>query len=182
MSKPPYCARYCEENVYKLCSWLMEKGSDVDDLRVVFISNGDGQVALWQQRAARYPDDAVLWDYHVILLMRVDGRWKVRDQDSSLGRGSKPVSVDLYVDETFLPLPRSVMDLAPKFRVVSAQEFLAEFASDRGHMQDPDGSWIAPPPDWPPIGTETNLFEFVDMEDGFLGQVMTKEQLLAEYL
>jgi hypothetical protein len=39
------------------------------------------------------------------------------------------------------------------FRVVPASLFLQHFASDRRHMKRADGSWIKPPPDYPPIST-----------------------------
>lgn len=39
------------------------------------------------------------------------------------------------------------------FRVIPANEFLKEFASDRRHMKRPDGTWIKPPPNYPAIST-----------------------------
>lgn len=39
------------------------------------------------------------------------------------------------------------------FRVIPASEFLKDFASDRRHMKRPDGTWIKPPPNYPPIST-----------------------------
>jgi hypothetical protein len=39
------------------------------------------------------------------------------------------------------------------FRVIPASVFLQHFASDRRHMKRADGSWIKPPPDYPPITT-----------------------------
>jgi hypothetical protein len=39
------------------------------------------------------------------------------------------------------------------FRVIPANEFLKEFASDRRHMKRPDGTWIKPPPNYPAIQT-----------------------------
>jgi hypothetical protein len=43
------------------------------------------------------------------------------------------------------------------FRVVPASVFLQHFASDRRHMKRADGSWIKPPPDYPPISTPGTL-------------------------
>lgn len=37
------------------------------------------------------------------------------------------------------------------FRVIPAEQYLAEFSSDRRHMRRPDGTWIKPPPPYPPI-------------------------------
>jgi N-terminal glutamine amidase len=36
------------------------------------------------------------------------------------------------------------------YRLVDADKYLVEFASERKHMLE-DGQWIAPPPDWPLI-------------------------------
>lgn len=40
------------------------------------------------------------------------------------------------------------------FRVVHAPLFLRFFASDRRHMKDPAGDWIAQPPPYEPIVAE----------------------------
>lgn len=37
------------------------------------------------------------------------------------------------------------------FRVIPAEQFLAEFSSDRRHMRRTDGTWIKQPPPYPPI-------------------------------
>lgn len=40
------------------------------------------------------------------------------------------------------------------FRVVHAPIFLSSFASDRRHMKDSTGNWIAEPPAYDPIVAE----------------------------
>lgn len=40
---------------------------------------------------------------------------------------------------------------------MSADCFLSNFASDRSHMRNADGSWKMPPPRYPPIHTEGQL-------------------------
>lgn len=37
--------------------------------------------------------------------------------------------------------------------MIPADGFLLNFASDRSHMRNPDGSWKMPPPPYPPIRT-----------------------------
>lgn len=37
------------------------------------------------------------------------------------------------------------------FRVIPAEQYLAEFSSDRRHMKRTDGTWIKQPPPYPPI-------------------------------
>ena len=44
-----------------------------------------------------------------------------------------------------------------KLRVVPADSFLLNFASDRSHMKNPDGSWKMPPPPYPPIHTAGHM-------------------------
>lgn len=97
-SLPPdsvYTSCYCEENIYLLCRALLQTPSVTElwDIFVVFISNANKavgirlwpsplvmrvfiditlftQVALWYQKTARSPDYPVVWDYHVILVLR----------------------------------------------------------------------------------------------------------------
>lgn len=47
------------------------------------------------------------------------------------------------------------MNIFRFFRVIPAETYLAEFASDRRHMRRPDGTWIKPPPSYPPIQTSS---------------------------
>jgi hypothetical protein len=55
-------------------------------------------------------------------------------------------------------------------RVVPAASLLRHFASDRSHMRRPDGSWSAPPPQYPCISAQDgsgccmNLQRYRDME------------------
>jgi protein N-terminal glutamine amidohydrolase len=69
--------------------------------------------------------------------------------------------------------------LAPVFRVVAADRYRREFASDRSHMREDDGSYRQPPPSWPAIGGVGNLARFVDMDDRFVGEVMDLTELRA---
>ncbi|KAK3217861.1 hypothetical protein Dsin_011831 [Dipteronia sinensis] len=84
------------------------------------------------------------------------------------------------------------------FRIVHAPIFLLLFASDRRHMKDPVGNWIAEPPSYEPIVAEDktvhNLNEYIeiraedistnvgaelinDVSTKKLGVVMNKNQL-----
>ena len=66
-------------------------------------------------------------------------------------------------------------DRDPLFRLVERSIFIREFASDRSHMLDAEGKWMAPPPDWPPIGMreQNNLQRFIDIDDATFGAVIT---------
>ena len=149
------------------------------------------QVALWNQKAARRPDGVVIWDYHVILILKplpahiaIDGsdhRSWVYDLDSTL---CTPCPMVEYLHRTFLPTPE---EFQSSFRVIPVDLFLKYFASDRRHMLrksidaqitpeigEPlgvDCAYISPLPSWPAIRgnlatTENNLMEkYVRMED-----------------
>ena len=155
-----YTRAYCEENVYRLCERIGEQQSKVD---VVFISNATASVAIWQQAQATAPHLPIVWDYHVICI--ADGC--VYDLDSSLPFGC---GVDEYLAKSF-PFRESVArEFHPMFRVIPAAEYLQDFGSDRSHMQRLDGSWLAPPPEWPCIGDgRHNLDSYRTMPDATAG-------------
>jgi len=148
---------YCEENIW----WLAQEPHFVGrDPHALFISNAAGRCLLAHQRAGG-DDGRVVWDYHVILIARIEGGsgWEAWDLDSSL---PCPEALPAYLRATF---PAAVAPaLAPRFRVVPAPLFVATFATDRAHMRNPDGSWQQPPPPWPPPGEgPSNLMQWVVM-------------------
>lgn len=158
---------YCEENVW----WLCQEPRFADARSwVVVMSNRGRQCALWEQRAAD-PGEPVVWDYHVVLLVER----MVWDLDTRLGL---PVPLPDYLRASFRTLPPEVAAYRPLFRLVPADEFVKVFATDRSHMNDADG-WRAAPPSWKPPGAGMNLMRFVDMDDDFIGAVVTLEQLAA---
>ncbi|XP_020591670.1 protein N-terminal glutamine amidohydrolase isoform X2 [Phalaenopsis equestris] len=150
---------YCEENVYFLCKKLGLIGladPTALDLFVVFISNDDKKIPLWNQKASKSSDGLVIWDYHVICIQI--GNQKnaeegcashlVWDLDSSL---PFPLSLDQYISETFRPHLQLKSSYKRILRVIHAPIFLQHFTSNRTHMRNPDGNWIAPPPNYEPI-------------------------------
>ncbi|CAA7057146.1 unnamed protein product [Microthlaspi erraticum] len=151
---------YCEENVYLLCKTLCENGvadATGSDLFVVFISNEKKQVPLWHQKASTRADGIVLWDYHVICVQRKkesDAEPLVWDLDSTLPFPSPLAS---YVNETIQPSFQLFAEYQRYFRIVHAPLFFKHFASDRRHMKEPDGSWIAQPPPYQPIVSQDGI-------------------------
>ncbi|XAR68517.1 hypothetical protein NMG60_11003661 [Bertholletia excelsa] len=139
---------YCEENVYLLCKNLCTSGvadADGSDLFVVFISNEKKQVPLWHQKASQRADGVILWDYHVICVQRKkegNSTPLVWDLDSSL---PFPSPLGSYIAETIRPSFQLFSEFERFFRVVHAPIFLRSFASDRRHMKDSSGNWIAKP-------------------------------------
>jgi hypothetical protein len=166
-----YWPCYCEENVWHACG---ELPSCVDEALVAFISNPARLVAMWRQRSASSAEEPVIWDYHVILLMRREIAWRVLDPDSAL---PTPAPVAPYLEATFPLLPARWARHRPSFRLVPAADYRRELRSDRSHMRAPDGSWLSPPPPGPCIGEGTNLMCFVDTDADFLGEVCDLEGL-----
>ncbi|KAK9752504.1 N-terminal glutamine amidase [Popillia japonica] len=179
-----YVSCYCEENVYKLCQEVMSKHStEVSKCFVVFISNHSRTVPLWRQRAGRDEDRLVIWDYHVVFLYHPEpDKCLVFDLDSEL---PFPTYVHKYITETFRTDHILKPDYFRYFRVIPVAEFLKEFASDRRHMKRPDGSWIKPPPNYPPISTRNNthnLEEYIQMDTSKgPGQVYNLTQFVQKF-
>ncbi|MEP7127114.1 MAG: hypothetical protein ABJE95_39640 [Byssovorax sp.] len=165
---------YCEENAYHLCRDPRFAGRDPS---AVFVTGTAGECVMWHQRAARRPGAPMTWDYHVFVLAR--DPWEIWDLDTVLGC---PVPAASYVRQSFRPEIELPWEHAPEFRIVGADELSATFASDRSHMQRPDGRYLKPPPPWPPIGppgVQSNLGRFLTMSDPVAGEVMDLSTLLA---
>ena len=157
-----YAPFFCEENV-----WHLARHPDFSSRPrlVVFVSNERRQCPLWGQRAAE-KDGPVVWDYHVILVVKTlaagdasrQSEAEVVDLDCVAG---PRLRLDRWLEVSFpRALPRP---LQPRFRLVDGDHFVDHFVSDRRHMRTPDG-WNATPPPWPPIGSGgSNLFEFLDV-------------------
>jgi len=163
-----YAPYYCEENI-----WHLATAAKDAHCKVVFISNTDRQCALWNQQIAA-SGSPIVWDYHVILVCLENDQWEVYDFDTTLNWGESLVS---YLSQTF---DQSIaQELHPRFRVVSSGMFLQEFCSDRRHMQDKDGRWLQPIPNWPAINTESvhNLHQFIDMDRDSFGVVLDLEAI-----
>ena len=200
-----YTSCYCEENVWKLCEQFQKRGGDTKQLYAVFISSHERQTALWNLKCGGTAD-LQLWDYHVILIKSApSGRESIQSTtDTVTGvRGHESESL-VYDLDTSLPFPVSFNQyvkevLRPElilhlrsaglperlFRVVSADAFLEEFASDRSHMRKEDGTWFAPPPTYPPIRSQknsNNIQEFLSMKNSSApGTVMTELEFLHRF-
>ncbi|XP_051927839.1 protein N-terminal glutamine amidohydrolase [Hippocampus zosterae] len=178
-----YSSCYCEENVWKLCESVhKERSAPLQELFVVFISNDNRTVPLWKQKSAS-GEQPVIWDYHVVLLhVPAGSEATVYDLDSVL---PFPCTLKLYATRAL----RSDRSIQPayhrKLRVVPADCFLLNFASDRSHMKNADGSWKMPPPAYPPISTadsHMNLDDFICMEPSRgWGRILTLDHFLRQY-
>ncbi len=153
-----YAPFYCEENIWHLANDGHIQG-------VAFISNPQQQVACFAQ-GRNQPSQVMVWDYHVIgfALGATSAALQVWDFDSTL---PCPCPAPQYLAATFPTLPAKFKQVAPWFRICTAAQFVAAFASDRRHMRNADGSWQKTPPPWPcihPPGRPGHtLREFVDV-------------------
>ncbi|KAM8840656.1 protein N-terminal glutamine amidohydrolase isoform 4-T4 [Spinachia spinachia] len=178
-----YTSCYCEENVWKLCEFFRsERTAPLQELFVVFISNENRKVPLWKQRSG-CGEQPVIWDYHVVLLqVRRHSSALVYDLDTEL---SFPCSLKVYAAQAL----RSDRTIQPAYhrmlRVISADCFMLNFASDRSHMKKSDGSWGMPPPLYPPIQTtecQMNLEDFISMKPAVgWGEVFSLDQFLLRH-
>ncbi|XP_030620003.1 protein N-terminal glutamine amidohydrolase isoform X1 [Delphinapterus leucas] len=150
-----YNSCYCEENIWKLCEYIKNHDQyPLEECYAVFISNERKMIPIWKQQA-RPGDGPVIWDYHVVLLhVSSGGQSFIYDLDTVL---PFPCPFDTYVEDAF----KSDEDIHPqfrrKFRVIRADSYLKNFASDRSHMKDSSGNWREPPPSYPCIETGGNL-------------------------
>ncbi|XP_078124383.1 protein N-terminal glutamine amidohydrolase [Sander vitreus] len=180
-----YTSCYCEENVWKLCEFVRtERTAPLEHLFVVFISNENRTVPLWKQKSGR-GDQPVIWDYHVILLQlgpQVSSS-VVYDLDSEL---EFPCSLKLYAAEALRSDTHIRAQYHRKLRVVPADSFLLNFASDRSHMKNSDGSWKMPPPAYPPIHTaesQMNLDDFISVSPAVgWGEVFSLDRFLQTHV
>uniref|UniRef100_A0A8C5DJB9 Protein N-terminal glutamine amidohydrolase n=1 Tax=Gouania willdenowi TaxID=441366 RepID=A0A8C5DJB9_GOUWI len=156
-----YTSCYCEENVWKLCDFVRrEQTAPLDQLDVVFISNENRTVPLWEQKSGQ-GEEPVIWDYHVVLLQTVpQSGYLIYDLDSEL---PFPCHANIYIHKAL----RSDQNLKPqyhrKLRVIPANDFLSRFSSDRSHMKNSDGTWKMPPHPTLPSALQTNLEDFISV-------------------
>jgi hypothetical protein len=150
-----YC--FCEENVFRLIEALLRENT-CGPLFAVFVSNECQSVAFHS-----HGSDCVVWDYHVVCVLKRDENWLVFDASAG-GRLSWPVELDVWLQESFSNLEQK--RFAPKFRIVDAKTLVENFSSDRSHMLDSE----VPFPSYSPIvrskTSRHNLFShFVTMNE-----------------
>jgi len=136
----PYQAYYCEENIWKLCQLEFFEDTAV---QILFLLPSQANfIAVWQQQLAK-AKQPVFWDYHVILLDKSNAQ--IYDFDSLL---PFPVDAKEYFSSSFaMDFPAYL----PQFKVFERKDFIERFSSDRSHMLDEQGNWMASPPVWPCI-------------------------------
>ena len=151
---------YCEENIWKLCQHPDFQGGEV-----IFIASYGDYFPMLHQQGSQQPDLPIFWDYHVIL-QKED---TIYDFNSTLGFATE---ASKYFSQSFVDAALLSPLQIPMLRRIPAIEFVAVFKSDRRHMKSQTG-WSAPPPEWPLISeSESNLSQFVNMQDLTFGEVI----------
>ncbi|CAO3628410.1 unnamed protein product [Cunninghamella echinulata] len=139
----------------------------------------------YQQRGQILDEGLVVWDYHVILLVKniqngdQNKKDYIYDFDTLL---PFPSLFSTYIQKSFRPFFPLLDKYKRNFRQIPAKVYLDQFASDRSHMID-NGVYKAPPPDYPPITSnyETNTLPyFRDMKNTTgtykYGEVMNEDE------
>ena len=163
-----YQPYYCEENIWHLCQHPQYLGGEV----VFIASYGDYFPMLCQQ--GEQPGYPVFWDYHVVLLKNGN----IHDFNTTLPF-TTPIAQ--YFECSFIDEGLLGSQQIPMFRVLSAEDYVRWFLSDRRHMKTSDG-WSAQPPKWPLISeTTSNLHQFTDMTDAKFGVVWNATEMLKNY-
>jgi hypothetical protein len=172
-----YTKCYCEENIYRLASFL-----NIPKSFVCFISNSHKTVPFWCQKSQQHPSVPVVWDYHVILLEKQGRECNIYDFDTTL---SFPCRAKEYLSKSLLI---NQIKLDPtyqrKYRIIESEVYLKHFASDRSHMKTETG-WLAEPPRQQLIQTaesKMNLHSYIDMtqdHDVQFGKVYTEEEFVS---
>ncbi|KAK7467065.1 hypothetical protein VKT23_004126 [Stygiomarasmius scandens] len=187
-----YTSCYCEENIYLLVKTFLDDPSITSSWEpfVIFISNATQSIALWNQKLSKTNELPVVWDYHVILVLRPRAlstemsSW-VYDYDTRLGM---PISLKDYFARTFsLDLPVQFQSF---FRVVPGPVYIDNLASDRSHML----SSGTIPPEYPPLrgmraielGITHNLTHYISMapaaDQNIYGRVMYLYEILSSFI
>ncbi|KAI8053159.1 N-terminal glutamine amidase-domain-containing protein [Gilbertella persicaria] len=175
-----YTASYCEENIYKLCQDIQSRKPELlEYFQVVFISNNNRAVPLWQQKVGQEEEHMVIWDYHVILYFEKEGSESlVYDFDTLL---PFPAPADMYAMHTFKPNSVFNKKYQHAFRLIPAEVYLQQFQSDRSHMLK-NGEYIAKPPSYPAITRGMhNLDSFISMNPSSgHGTVLSNDQFFSK--
>lgn len=170
MTRFEYAPFYCEENI-----WWLARRPELKHGEVAILFNPDGLCVLFEQRAAE-PGEPLGWDYHVVLgAAGTEGHCQVWDLDSRLGA---PVAAELWFAASFPDVERWPKRYVPRFRLLSAAEYVASLSSDRSHMRRADGTYREPPPPWPAIGNvPANLTQLTDGSRSVPGELLELAQL-----
>ncbi|KAJ4842634.1 hypothetical protein Tsubulata_013328 [Turnera subulata] len=167
---------YCEENVYFLCKKLCKDGiakADGSDLFVVFISNDKKQARSTMASEGKEERDfdpkrhAFPTVIELLMFFSNSAEKCINHMLQCLSRSTPAEIRNLGRCHGFQYHFKKVFHGIRFFRMVHAPIFLKCFASDRRHMKDSTGNWIAEPPPYEAIvaedGAVHNLNEYMEI-------------------
>lgn len=164
---------YCEENIWRLNRSAAFRNTARD---VVFITSVSGACPLFGMKASEDAEQAIFWDYHVLLLDRRSTPSHIWDLDSIHG-ASQPALA--WAQRTLPDCEHLPSEHHPIFRVVPGEDFERDFTSDRSHMLGSDGAYLHPPPTWPsPSAKGTCLARYTSAEGEGPGKVLTLQAFI----
>jgi len=142
-----YTKLFCEENIWHLANSLIKQGVNTEEINIIFISNNNKQIAIFNQLTAEVNQPAI-WDYHVILMINIKQSPYILDFDTRLFFSSKLAD---YFNNSFPNIINP--EYQSHFRVIPATSYLKHFYSDRSHMKNIISTQEFPP--YPTICPET---------------------------
>lgn len=177
-----YQPYYCEENIWQLL--LRPELEPFGSSYALWITNAERACPMWSQRAAARPQEPIVWDYHVVGLTQRDAheRALIWDLDHV---GALPSELGQWLMMSFPYRRRLPPMYEPMFRLIPSADYHKSLSTDRSHMKDERGRWRKPPPPWAApwcAQASMNLERFLDLEDDFVGEVMTLDALCARFL
>lgn len=183
----PYTKFYCEENAWKLVEHISKNCEDFSKCYVIICSNDKKRVPFFHHKTGKVENMYMqIWDYHMFIVWKESKEQVVvYDLDSCL---PFPIEFSQYIQ---LALQLDLMkrmneEFQRSYRIIKGQDFLSQFASDRSHMIESNGSYYAPPPEYAPIKNEHsthNLDDFVAMKKNSApGHVCNEESFIKIFL
>ena len=125
-----YTSLFCEENIWKLIESCLDN-SCIIPIDVLFIINQFNSIALLEQQKS-ISEQAVVWDYHVVLSAQIENQLVILDFDS---RCKFPCKINTYFNSTFANYNNLPNHYRPFLKPIAADYYYQNFTSDRSHMQ-----------------------------------------------
>jgi len=125
-----YTALFCEENIWKLVESSLSSNIIIP-VDVLFIINQFDSIALFEQNKS-VGEQAVIWDYHVVLSAKINKQAAIFDFDS---RCNFPTDINTYFNKTFSNYSGLHNHYKPLIKPIPAEYYYYNFTSNRQHMK-----------------------------------------------
>lgn len=157
-NKPLYTPLFCEENIWQLARRMLDERADPATLQVLFFSNPERQLVMFNQRRAN-AQGYIVWDYHVVL----QAGELIYDLDTEL---PCPTAAADYFRASFPSQSALAEPYRGWVRCIPAQAFVDNFRSDRSHMRGvvAESEFPSWPLILPPHDHTVPLHDYIDMQ------------------